>query len=138
MPYISHFFFADDYLLFFKSKMQEAKVIQDVLEAYKKGSGQAINFLKSSICFSSNVEEEVKLPLRNFFIINLSPSIINTWAYHSWQGKKSLRSFPWLKKKYGRKSRVGTTYFSLWRVTKFLSSQSFKQPKLYYEYFFKL
>ena len=57
---VSHLFFADDCFLFFKATNSEAHVIKRILGVYGQGSGQIVNFSKSSISFSSNVKEDVK------------------------------------------------------------------------------
>ncbi|XP_019170153.1 PREDICTED: uncharacterized protein LOC109165716 [Ipomoea nil] len=59
-PAISHLFFADDSLLFFKINAQEGSAIKRCLEHYEKLSGQSINYHKSSICFSKNTTEEIR------------------------------------------------------------------------------
>lgn len=63
-PSVTHLLFADDSFLFFKAKIEEAKEIVSMLQKYEEQSGQAINFLKSGIFFSSNVrrdkQEEIK------------------------------------------------------------------------------
>lgn len=51
---ISHMFFADGSILFFKAIEKEAKVVSEVLKDYEKASGQAVNFLKSLICYCPN------------------------------------------------------------------------------------
>ncbi|XP_019170961.1 PREDICTED: uncharacterized protein LOC109166463 [Ipomoea nil] len=51
-PPISHLFFADDSLLFFKANLQEALEVKKCLGVYEAFSGQAVNFQKSSITFS--------------------------------------------------------------------------------------
>ncbi|XP_019178981.1 PREDICTED: uncharacterized protein LOC109174171 [Ipomoea nil] len=53
-PPISHLFFADDSLLFFKANMQETMVVKRCLETYEQFSGQSVNFHKSNISFSRN------------------------------------------------------------------------------------
>ncbi|KAJ8755558.1 hypothetical protein K2173_022137 [Erythroxylum novogranatense] len=58
---ISHLFFPDDSLLFFKADHQEAGVLKDVLLTYERASGQEISLAKSSLTFSANTPEDVKL-----------------------------------------------------------------------------
>ncbi|XP_019160780.1 PREDICTED: uncharacterized protein LOC109157336 [Ipomoea nil] len=53
-PAISHLFFADDSLLFFKANLQEALEVKRCLGVYEAYFGQAVNFNKSSISFSRN------------------------------------------------------------------------------------
>ncbi|XP_019191686.1 PREDICTED: uncharacterized protein LOC109186207 [Ipomoea nil] len=52
---ISHLFFADDSLVFFKATVEEAMVVKNCLLEYERMSGQAVNFSKSCIIFSRNV-----------------------------------------------------------------------------------
>lgn len=58
-PLVSHLFFADENLLFFKEKMREAHVIQDTLCCYERVSGQTVNFDKSIISFNPRIEVSV-------------------------------------------------------------------------------
>ncbi|KAG6522532.1 hypothetical protein ZIOFF_019672 [Zingiber officinale] len=53
-PPISHLFFADDNLIFFKAKVQDSSKIRDFLKKYEITSGQLINFEKSALSFSPN------------------------------------------------------------------------------------
>lgn len=43
-PTVSHLFFVDDSYYFFRATETEAKVVQEILQAYEIASGQAINF----------------------------------------------------------------------------------------------
>lgn len=54
-PGVSHLFFADDSLIFFKATMGEAQMIKSCLLKYEKMSGQSVNFNKSCMVFSRNV-----------------------------------------------------------------------------------
>ncbi|KAL9457786.1 hypothetical protein AB3S75_006771 [Citrus x aurantiifolia] len=69
-PIVSHLFFADDCFLFFKANNSEAHVIKRILGVYGQGSGQMVNFSKSSISFSSNVKEDVKEQLCHILEVN--------------------------------------------------------------------
>ncbi|XP_062114673.1 uncharacterized protein LOC133825790 [Humulus lupulus] len=53
-PVISHMLFAEDSYLFCRATMEEATHIKDILHYYQLASGQQINFLKSSVFFSTN------------------------------------------------------------------------------------
>ncbi|KAL8156575.1 hypothetical protein AgCh_001610 [Apium graveolens] len=63
-PSVTHLLFADDSFLFFKASSEELNEVVSVLQKYEEQSGQAINFLKSGIFFSSNVrmdkQQEIK------------------------------------------------------------------------------
>lgn len=53
-PTITHLFFADDSLLFFRAKVEEAEVIKSILLLYKNAFGQLVNFSKSVLVCSQN------------------------------------------------------------------------------------
>ncbi|KAH9790374.1 reverse transcriptase domain-containing protein [Citrus sinensis] len=57
-PAISHLLFADDCFLFFRANQVEANLVKQVLCAYGNASGQCVNYAKSSISFSRNVNED--------------------------------------------------------------------------------
>ncbi|KAL9419883.1 hypothetical protein AB3S75_037613 [Citrus x aurantiifolia] len=59
-PSISHLFFADDCLLFFKANLHEARIIKGLLAIYGAASGQHVNYQKSAISFSANMDEVSK------------------------------------------------------------------------------
>ena len=44
-PWLTHLFFADDSLLFYRSSTTECLKIQDILGSYKRASGQQLNNL---------------------------------------------------------------------------------------------
>ncbi|KAM5582252.1 hypothetical protein ABKV19_002583, partial [Rosa sericea] len=55
-PPISHLFFADDSFIFFKAEMEECLVLKNIFKQYEEASGQCINYQKSSVAFSKNVD----------------------------------------------------------------------------------
>lgn len=57
-PAITHLLFADDSFLFFRAENSEAQRIKDILNSYERLSGQAVNFQKSGVFFSSNVRRD--------------------------------------------------------------------------------
>ncbi|XP_031131672.1 uncharacterized protein LOC116033057 [Ipomoea triloba] len=59
-PPVSHLFFADDSLLFFKSIDAEAQEVRNCLLLYSRASGQVVNFEKSSIMFSTNTRSDMR------------------------------------------------------------------------------
>ena len=57
---ITHLFFADDSLLFYKASRQECQKLTEILELYEVALGQKINADKSSVCFSHNAPSGLK------------------------------------------------------------------------------
>ena len=56
-PQVSHLFFADDSIFFTRVLVEECTRLKNILGKYCRCSGQTINFHKSKIFFSPNVEE---------------------------------------------------------------------------------
>ncbi|XP_075507434.1 uncharacterized protein LOC142544260 [Primulina tabacum] len=54
-PSISHLFFVDGSMLFFRANATEGKYVKNIIERHEKASGQAINLSKSGIMYSDNV-----------------------------------------------------------------------------------
>ena len=54
---LSHMFFADDLLLFIEASKDQINVIMDCMNTFCAASGKKISLLKSSIAFSSGVDE---------------------------------------------------------------------------------
>lgn len=59
-PPLSHIFFADDSLLFFRAERINCIRLKEVLDRYCRASGQQINLEKSNLFFSSNTPDDHK------------------------------------------------------------------------------
>lgn len=64
-PAITHLLFADVGFLFFKDTTEETISVREMLHSYEMFSGQAVNFQKSAIFFSSNVRRDKQDEIRN-------------------------------------------------------------------------
>lgn len=63
-PIVSHLFFADDNLVFFKATQSDCENLKNCLVQYERASGQMINYDKSAITFSTNTPSPVKESIR--------------------------------------------------------------------------
>ncbi|XP_048493149.1 uncharacterized protein LOC125493701 [Beta vulgaris subsp. vulgaris] len=68
-PSVSHLFFADDSLIFFKASPKACEGIKNILDKFSRLSGEVINFHKSLIMFSPNTPPSCRFQMR---------SIVNT------------------------------------------------------------
>lgn len=64
---VSHIFFADDSLFFWKATHAECSAIIRILESYCQASGQIVNFAKSSAFFSPNTPSELRNSISSAF-----------------------------------------------------------------------
>ncbi|XP_050233408.1 uncharacterized protein LOC126681895 [Mercurialis annua] len=53
---VSHLFFADDCYLFFRANLVEAEEVKGIFDRYEQLSGQKVNFHKSNLMLSSNMD----------------------------------------------------------------------------------
>ncbi|CAL1383059.1 unnamed protein product [Linum trigynum] len=60
-PVVSHMFFADDSIFFFRATTQESLQLKRILHDYEPESGQLVNFQKSEVSFSKNIKPHGRL-----------------------------------------------------------------------------
>ncbi|XP_048229576.1 uncharacterized protein LOC125370040 [Ricinus communis] len=91
-PVVTHLFFANDSLLFFKANIDELGHIKAVLDHYKHLSSQMVNFAKSAVFFSPNVKAECKsLLLANLDVAEMGiEGDIETMLNSFWWGSKRM------------------------------------------------
>ncbi|XP_031090962.1 uncharacterized protein LOC115995954 [Ipomoea triloba] len=105
-PAISHLFFADDSLLFFKATSAQAQKIKDYLEEYSAASGQAINYTKSSLMFSTNTPEELRLSVATCVGVPESTDFGRYLGLPSVLGKNKTAIFRYLEQRI--QERIGS------------------------------
>ncbi|XP_074328485.1 uncharacterized protein LOC141666397 [Apium graveolens] len=98
-PVITHLLFVDDSFLFFKANRDEVIRVKNLLAHYADSSGQAINFQKSGIFFSSNVRRDKQLEFSNLLGVYNDISTSNYLGLPSLIGRSKKRVFAFLKEK---------------------------------------
>ena len=62
---ISHLLFVNNNLLFCETTTVECQQLLDILESYDRASSQAINRQKTTLFFSPNTSQQMKLDIQN-------------------------------------------------------------------------
>ncbi|KAH1080289.1 hypothetical protein J1N35_020050 [Gossypium stocksii] len=68
---VTHLFFADDSILFEEASWEGANNIKTVIKEYERMSGQLVNFDKSLIYFSGNVQAELQAQVGELFGVRI-------------------------------------------------------------------
>ena len=66
-PIVSHLFFADDSLLFYKASVEACEFLKEVLNVYGRASGQRLNEEKTGLFFSNNTNEMTRSSIQRVF-----------------------------------------------------------------------
>lgn len=90
---LSHLFFADDSLLFCKANFSEWGNLNHILHKYELGSGQKLNFEKTSIFFSKNTRMEFRQFLRDSARIQATASYENYLGLPALIGRSKSKTF---------------------------------------------
>lgn len=57
---ISHLFFGDDSLVFFKATDENCSIVKSCLSRYERTSGQLVNYDKSAVTFSETTPQSAR------------------------------------------------------------------------------
>ena len=98
-PTLSHLFFADDVLLFLKADTQECKSVLEVLDIYCRASGQQVNFDKSSVQFSTNVQLQVYNSICALSGLKTTPANAKYLGLPSFWGRSKAEAFQFIIEK---------------------------------------
>lgn len=96
-PIVSHLLFADDSFLFFRGSNTEASIIKSILTSYEKCSGQSVNYQKSGIYFSANIQRDKQTELSNICGVHNNIEGMNYLGLPSLVGRSKMRVFGYLK-----------------------------------------
>ncbi|XP_043809044.1 uncharacterized protein LOC122722412 [Manihot esculenta] len=96
-PQISHLFFADDSLIFFRASVQEALELKRILRMYENASGQVINLQKSSISFSRYTPVALRVSVCSVLQVEEKPDFGNYIGLPSHVGNNKRKVFSFVK-----------------------------------------
>ncbi|XP_031124165.1 uncharacterized protein LOC116026879 [Ipomoea triloba] len=105
-PPVSHLFFVDDSLLFFKANIQEAGAIKQSLTDYENMFGQAVNFHKYSVCFSRNTSVMDRDSVAAVLGVVQAPNFGKYLGLPSFVGRNKKAVFSYIEDKI--KQRIGS------------------------------
>ena len=102
-PRISHIFFADDSIVFYKASTEECDALQWILGVYENSSGQQLNRSKTSLFFSPNTSESTKHEIKNRFEAQVIKQHEKYLGLPSLIGGSKKKSFREIKEKLSGK-----------------------------------
>lgn len=98
VPKLTHLLFADDLLLFCETKVEQIKCLKTILLYYEKCSGQQVNSVKSSIFFSKNSLQQMRVQ----FCQEMEEVEVQTKAKYLWSplviGRSKAQVFRYIEK----------------------------------------
>ncbi|XP_074359592.1 uncharacterized protein LOC141699321 [Apium graveolens] len=108
-PTVTHLLFADDSFLFFKAKAEETTSIKCLLNGYELFFGQAVNFQKYAIYFSSNVRRDKQAEIKAILQVNNDLGNRKYLGLPSLVGRSKKVVFNYLKDKIWSKIKCWNT-----------------------------
>jgi hypothetical protein len=96
-PRLSHLFFADDSMIFYKANSVEWRRVMRILGIYEKVFGQQINLQKTSLFFSRNTNLERKQEILRLSDLTETHQIDSYLGLPSFVGKSWRQDFSYIK-----------------------------------------
>lgn len=83
--------------MFFRGSTEQATAVKEVLTCYERQSGQSVNFSKSGIFYSANIDTAKQRELADILGVHNSVTNSNYLGLPSWVGRSKNRLFGFLK-----------------------------------------
>ena len=116
---VTHLFFADDSLLFYKASTRECQNLIVTLNLYEAVFGQKINADKSSIFFSNNTSPELKTKILEVMGLMKDSKHNKYLGLPSLIGKSKKEVFAKVKEKVEKNCPDGKKKCYLWEEERF-------------------
>ncbi|CAM8985571.1 unnamed protein product [Rhodiola kirilowii] len=97
IPTINHLFFADDCVLFLKASLHSLQVLKDILSLYERASGQQVNFQKSELSVSKNMDGVLKVLVAEFMGMEMVEKHSKYLGLPLGVGQNKREVFRWLE-----------------------------------------
>ena len=99
--------FEDDSFIFFQDSSHDCTVIKDFLSCYGENSGKVVNFDKSSILFSQNIEEGVTSHICSSLGVSVCVNNSKYLGLLLIIGRNKKEVFNFVKEKHGKGFKDG-------------------------------
>ncbi|XP_019161023.1 PREDICTED: uncharacterized protein LOC109157626 [Ipomoea nil] len=110
-PPSSHLLFADDCFLFLCANMEESLEMKRVLDMYAEASGLLVNYDKSVVCFSANVDVHSRTQVSNILGVEQGDTAGRYLGLPSLVGRNKKEILGFLKEKILNRVRSWNTRF---------------------------
>ena len=102
-PQISHLFFADDSIVFWRANVDEGRRILKILEDYEGESRKKLNKDKTSLFFSKNTKREVQEQIKQIFGAQIIQHHEKYLDLPPLMGKRKRKAFNHIQDRVGKK-----------------------------------
>lgn len=102
-PSVTHLLFADDIFLFFPVNNEETATVKNLQNEYESFSGQSVNFQKSGVFFSANINHDKRKELSDVLAVHNSIQNGKYLGLPSLVGRSRKRVFEFVKDKVWRR-----------------------------------
>ena len=100
---MTHLFFADYSLLFCKANSQECNTVLEILDKYKRASGQRINRDKTQLFFSFNTNQQVRNSIKGRLGVLVSHQFDKYLRLPSFVGRGKKQSYSYIRERIWQK-----------------------------------